>query len=95
MAYSDEQRAACLVCGLVHCNPEPVVLEAANVRRELAEAQRDAARYRWMRENDCTDKYSTYWECRLNDAESYWQLDHVIDAEMATPSPSTPAEVPK
>ena len=71
------------------------VADNDRLRRELAEAQRDAARYRWLR-NESTavqmplasivwkvngDRRSGEW---LNSCGAY-QIDYAIDAAMAEP----------
>jgi hypothetical protein len=80
--------------------PNPVWIEAADeldrLRRELAEAQRDAGRYRWLRERAYKDGGSIY--CAGPDG-SYDEfavgylpdgLDAAIDAAMAEPESSQP-----
>jgi hypothetical protein len=45
----------------------------------LVEAERDAARYRFMAENDCTLEYCGYMSAALNDRD-WTDLDKIIDA---------------
>jgi septal ring factor EnvC (AmiA/AmiB activator) len=69
--------------------------QMANLRRELAEAQRDAARYRWLKDNCyCAPPRDDPGPYIVHDTLTHddWrgQLDAAIDAAMAEPK-----EVPK
>jgi hypothetical protein len=60
--------------------------ELDRLRRELAEAQQDAARYRWLR--------VWFQSIGMSSIRHPTELDAAIDADMATPSPPTTAHDP-
>ena len=67
---------------------ERLTAERDDLRRQLAEAEQDARRYRWLRGDSCPDQSSrwTQWEVRCWKAPSWTgdlrraDLDDAIDA---------------
>ena len=75
----------CATFWQTHHDECPVRREVESLRAELAEARRDAERYRWLRSDDCP------FSCYEQEGPDNWgwcptssrDLDEAIDAAMA------------